>query len=578
MLDPYGPGRNFLATLMRPEFTEVFDWWMEMKPWARRAVGFAVLAVLGVAGGVAVYLMRAEDRNLGVAERLIAEGDLRRAHLLLEQAVQVNPESVRAQVALGEFLDRVGAPHAASRWEVLVLLTGEDRFRWRQAASLLGQGAFAAAGAVLDEVSPAGQDALEHHRIRAGLALARGDRREVERHLDAMVRLEPANLRSRFALAAHRLGERVAVEESRAELERLAKAGPLRARATLELMRDAPRRWPQAVDPEELLAARLLDGAGGVHLRAVARPGRPRLIEHVKAPPFPPPSDASVVIGWLAAEGRAGEALQWSEALPDETQLHPSVLAAGAEAALLARDWVRLERALSRGAWGQVAPSVVREAFALRAEQERGSAVVQARWQALLESQEMSVPALRALSRLAFVWGRPTEGERALRLLLRRAPDEWRAWEELSLQVIRRGEAEALRQLAEEWAEAMPRDVAAERMRLFARWLTRRGDPALPNEVAELAARAPRDAGVAVVQALVWRQEGRGAEALRLLDGFGGAILAAPRGPLVLGVLLAEAGRAEDAAAVLRLVQEPLFPEERRLLEDAKNRLGLRER
>jgi len=546
-----------------------------MKPWARRLVWFGGLAVLGGVAATALYFGRAEGRNLAAAERLIAEGDLWRAQLLLEQAVQVSPQSVRAQVALAEFLDRVGAPQAAARWEVLVGLSGEDRFRWRQAASLLAQGSFAAAREVLDGVSAAGQDALEQHRLRAGLALAAGDRREVERHLEAMVRLEPDNARSRFALATHRLGEGIAREESRDELERLARSGPLRARATLELIRDAPRRWPQAIDPEELLAARLLDGAGGVHLRAVARRGRPRLVEHLLAPPLPSAPDAAMVIGWLAAEDRAADALRWSESLPEEAQRHPAVLSAFAEAAVLVRDWSRLERAVSVGAWGPVAPSLVREAFRLRAEQERGSTVVQARWQSLLESQEMSAPALRALSRLAVLWGRPAEAERALRQLLRRAPQERRAWEELSLLLLRRGDSAALRQLTVDWVESMPGDVAAERARLLVHLLTRREYLAVQTEVEALAARAPRDAGVAVVQALWLRRDGRGAEALRRLEGFGVAVLSAPRGPLALGVLLAEAGRAEDAAGVLRLVQEPLLPEEKLLLEDARNRLAL---
>jgi hypothetical protein len=558
---------------MRVFISELVARWREVKPLARLLSGVILLAACVVVGAVWVYLGRTEARNLATADRLLREGDLRRAQLLLEQAVQVKPGSIAAQAALGDFLDRVGAPTAAARWETLVRLSGEDRFRWKQAASLLRLGDVGGASAVLDEVSPAGRAALEHHRVLAGIALARGDRAEVGKHLAAMVRLDAANVRSRFALAAHRLGERESAEEARRELEVLAREGALRARATLELMRDAPRRWPGAADPEELLATRLLDGAGLVHLRAGARRGRSRLIEHLKAPPYPESADAAVVVGWLTAEDRAGEALEWSDRLPEETRVHPALAAAAAEAALRARRWERLEQELGRGAWGFIPRSALGEAFALRAEAERGERTL-VRWQALLERQELSAPALRAFHRLAETWGLDAEAERALRVAVRRMPQERWAWEGLSARLVRRGDTAALLEHLENWIHAMPRDLGAERARLLVIFLAGRDDRTSRAEASELQARAPRDPAVAVVQALAWRAEGRGADGLRLLESRAPAVFAAPRGTLVMGLLLAEAGRRDEARVVLRNVEEPLLPEERRLLEQVQLAVG----
>jgi thioredoxin-like negative regulator of GroEL len=560
---------------MREFIAEIADRLKETRFWRRGFFWAGVAVVAGLGGSAAVYLLRAESRTLAAAERYMAQGDVRRAGLLLEQAVQVNPNSVRAQEALGDFLDQVDAPQAAGHWQAVVTLTGADRHRWKLAASLLRRGQVVEAENVLGNVSADGRGQLEHHRLLAGLALARGDRAAVEEQLAAIVALEPENIRSRFALAAHRLAEGIKVEASRAELERLARAGPLRARATLELIRDAPRRWPRAVDPDELLAARVLDGAGDVHLRAVAKRGRPRLVAHVLAPPFPEPGDAAAVISWLAGQQRATEALEWGEQLPESTRTHPAVAAASAEVAVIARDWARLEGALAAGGWGLVSPSLVREVFALRREQEETPRVVPARWQTLLESPDLSVNALRALSRLAILWGWSAEGERTLRQLVRRAPTERWGWEQLTAQLVRRGDSAAVRRVMDEWVEAIPDDFAAQRGRALIRLLTEASDAALRAEAGALFARRPQDPAVAVVQALAWRDEGKGAQGLRLLLSFGDRVVTAPCGALVLGVLLAENGRQEEAATALRLVREPLLPEERRLLQDAEERLRI---
>ena len=125
---------------------------------------------------------------------------------MLEQAVQVNPDSVSARRALAEFYDLAGSPRAVERWrEAGALAPADDSLKLGRAASALRTGDLAELRLALAEVSGAARDGLTYHRLAAGLALTEGHATELAPHLEAMVRLEPDNIRSRYSLAALRL-------------------------------------------------------------------------------------------------------------------------------------------------------------------------------------------------------------------------------------------------------------------------------------------------------------------------------------------------------------------------------------
>jgi thioredoxin-like negative regulator of GroEL len=539
---------------------------------ARRRGTVLLLAGLCAAAGLAVWLYArgAEARNLRAARALAAAGELRRAQLLLEQRVQLRPESAAAHAALATFFDEVGAPVALEHWGRAVQFDPSDENRHHLAASALRHGRVAEARAALDGVSSAGRRRPDHLRIAAGVALAEGDAAQAEASLAALVAADPRNDRFRFALAAHRLATGRQVAESRRELEDLARRGPLRVRATLELMGDAPRRWPASPEPEVLLAQRLFEAEKGpVALRATAAPGRSRLVAHLTAPPSPEPADAAVLLGWFLREDRASDGLRWLQALPDEHRRHPAVVLPAAECAVRTRDWAQLRVFLQHGAWGVLASSALEEAFALRQAAPEGNS---ARWQALLQNPELTRGGLRILWRLAAVWGWESEVDLTLAAVARRFPRERWAWEELQQRLLRRGDTAELTRRYAAWVKENPDDTAAQLAQIIFGFLTDRGDQAMRAAAEQLRGRWPDDPAANVALALAWRAAGRPADAVALLDGVDARAWDAPRFALARGVLLAEVGRGEEALRVLSRVEEPLVPEERRLLAAARTR------
>ena len=217
--------------------------------WRRRwvAVGAAVaLAGLLAAGywGVVRWIAWREKGILQKAETAFFEHDFRRAQLLLEQAVQVNPRNLDARRQLAEFYERFGSPLALARWQDAVALEPErDEARYALAGCALRLGQPLVAREALVGVSAPGREGLEFHRLAAGLALLADDRPTLEHHLAALAALEPGDARARFNLAALQLvsPDPATSAAGRAALVALARNGPLRIRATIELMRFASR-------------------------------------------------------------------------------------------------------------------------------------------------------------------------------------------------------------------------------------------------------------------------------------------------------------------------------------------------
>lgn len=522
----------------------------------------------GVVFAIWLYVAGAEKRTLSRAADFEKQGDWRSAGMLLEQAVLAHPERAPVARAWAEFLDRIGAPESIAAWRSVLKLAPTDDLAWlRLAAAAMRLGDLDLVEDALARVSDAAKATTDYHRLGAGLGLARGHRTAAGRHLKALLALDPTSPRFRFMLAAHQLKDGGEVTEvARAELESLARDGPLALRATLELTADAPRRWPAAPVPEERLVLRLWND--GVEPLGPQPTARHRLFEHLRNQVAAEAIDARVFVEWCTRENLAPEGLAWLDLQPAVINRSPLLLGVVADAAIATGDWTRLAAAVERGAWGPVSPELARDAIDYHRRKLSGITVAPG-WRALLDRHQLSLPDLRALWRLAESWRLPVESDQALTAIVANFPRQRWAWELLEYRCRRNGDSEALWRHYAVWSKATPDDELLQMERLLLAYLTGRADVETKKQAGNLSPARRREPLGLAVRALALRADGQGAEALAVIAAAEGPVWHRSRLALVQGLLLAENGREADAQQVLPRVRGPLLPEERALLDAA---------
>ena len=530
------------------------------------------LAVVGlVAVGVVLVPRWLRARSLRQAQSYLDENDYHRAQLVLEQAVQVNPRDFAARRMLVNFYARVSLPRALAGWrELLALEPGNEANHLGLAGVALRLGEKATAREALAGVGATGQAGAPYHRLAAALALAEGDQPNLARELAALGRLEPDNLRMQFNAAAAEVfsSDPVRVAAARARLEALARGGPLRLRATLQLLQFVP------AGPGEsgyaALAQRLLPGP------AAPAPGDfTALLNQLKALPQPEPADAAEFVQWLCANGRAREALDWVATLEAATQGAEPVLAARVQAAASLRDWTALRGVLQAGAWGPMAGGVLDLAFRARAQRELLTVTpALATWDKAVKLAAQSPEGLHGLEKLAALWAWPEARDQALWQTTRSFPGEPEAWRELALAAESADDSARLSVVLKAWAMAWPGDRSVQSSRVFLGVVRGEPDPALAREARAALTRSDALPEEIAAGAWVLAGEGRAAEGLAALDQVAGKMTGRPRAALIYCVLLSEAGRTAESGRFLAMASSAaLLPEERALLARVKTRM-----
>ncbi len=554
-------------------------------------LSFALALVLGALGyWVAWPKLTAwkQNRSLVEADQYEKAGDHRRALLTLEQTIQLYPRNLEAKRRLANFLERLGQRQALDVWKELALAAPQDpRHLLGLAGASLRFGEIKMAREALARLQEAGQVTPEYHRLLAGVALVTHDNAALETALAELVKVQPVDPRVHLNLAVVRLQADDAAKAAagRAALVELARSGSMRIRAVVELLNDLARRWPRP-SPERVQAfealARALTPARGPRTepRQVGDPVE-RLVIFAMRQPEPEPEDAGALLSWLIRNGRAAAGFEWLESLPAAVRSSPLVTAAASEAALQTQDWAHLQPLLLAGAWGNLPPTAVNAAFALR-ESHRGSAPADpAQWAAVVDACQSSLPALRAMLRLCEAWHWPEEQRQVLTAVTRAFATEAWAWRQLISNALVRADADQVWQIYQRWSRAVPGDATVQiETAIMGHLLQQRGAPNAAA-TAELVRAQPGNAGAAVAHALaLWRAQ-RPDDALAALAPLPPAVFSEPRYALASGVILADAGKAAASEQMLnRAAAERLLPAERLLLEQARTRnqpkLGVR--
>jgi len=565
--------------------------WRNRKVLVRIAMGLVAFASVLLIGLFVIYprvTMWRNDRLLRLAEEYIAKEDYRSSYLLLDQFVHTNPANFTARRMLAHTYEVIQPDQAIIEWENLTMAEAGNPANfvgYATAALRVGQpDRLPPVLAALEKLEP---ESVEYHRLAAASALARGEVAKLREHVEQLTRLEPQNPHTRFSLAALQLNSArpAELEQARASMREMAQGDGLRIRATLALINDAPRRWPEEIPAR--LYARLADELGlrgigtaeapryvSIQDFALPPPGLPALIGHMEAQPTLTAGDAVMLAQWMLRTGQASDALYWLDTLAEPLRTSGEVRQWMATCAAALGSWPRLEQLVAGGAWGPVPTESVKQAFiahALRAAKNESKAASQ--WSSAIRLAEQSLAGLRALQRLAQIWRWPDKQVQVLWVLVRQFPADELAWRALA-QHAQAGENSAeLWRIHQAWAQAVPSNAGVRAEQVLVGLLIRPDETGLGSRAAELFTQYPGIPACRVAQALsLWRAR-RAAEALELLEAEGHRLNFGrnPRFALVNGLVLAALGRTAESEKMFALVQnaKPL-PEERALMAQAR--------
>lgn len=516
---------------------------------------------------------RLEQRSVRQAREFLQQQDYRRAELMLEQAAQDNPSDFDTRRELAKFYQEANSARAFAAWRSLVQDDpANDENRLGLATAGLRLNDIPAARDALSGMSAAGRATAEYHRIAAGIAMRMGDRTALASELAELARLEPDDSRAQFdhALLELASGDEARTEAARAELIKLAQAGPTRIRATLELIRDATRLGGPAVYTE--LADRLLPRPAGFPTPPwLARPtGLFDLILYMEGQPNPQPDDAAMLAEWLQSQGMAADAVFWLGSLGPTLENSAPVLPVRVACQVQINDWKSVEAGLRAGAWGRAPGDAISLAFAAHLQQERLHPDHSAdTWNDAIEAAVRSPEALRVLLRLARAFGWRDQARATLLALTRAEPRDPTNWQSLAIDDASSGDTEKLYTLYQDWSHAVPDDPAVRGVRMWLAVLLKQAGPEDFN-VSDAT-----DPAYSAAQALALRGVGREGEAEAVLAQLPLPWRRDTRVALVEGLLFAEAGRrAESEQALAIAATAPLLPEERQLIGLARHLNG----
>jgi tetratricopeptide (TPR) repeat protein len=549
-----------------------------------------VILLAAVATFWAIPRLRGYQRQRAThaAERFLQLEDYRSAYLLLDRLVKQEPNNFETRRLLARVLDVIAPDQSLLEWQGLAKNEpGNPANHAGYATIALRTGRLDQLDAALTALRKLAPDGEDYHRLAVAAALARRDTPALRRALEGLVQANPRDRVSRFGLASMRLnsGDGAEAADARATLEEFARGDALRIRATLVLLNDVGRRWPDRSpgEAQRLLAQELglgLDTHAGqkrylwAGVKGQHEPGLQDIVQHMQAQPTLLPEDIAMLAGWMIERQQAREALVWIESLGSTLQTAPAVLNALAGCAVATAQWDKLEQVLLAGAWGPVPAEAVHYAFDARRERAAGrESKAESLWNNSMVVSESSVPGLRMLVQLAGHWRWERKLEQALWALVQRFPDEQDAWQKLSATALAANDSAKVWRVYSSWARANPGNRQVQVNRAVLGIFIRPSEPGLEGSIEEIARLEPDNPGSRLAQAMVcWRRH-RWPEAKALLEGIPIKSSDEPRLALARGLVLASLGEAAAAEAAFAAIPPGvLLPEEAALLADARRR------
>ncbi|MEP6808656.1 MAG: tetratricopeptide repeat protein [Chthoniobacterales bacterium] len=533
----------------------------------------------------AAYDTWREQRLLKQANVLLQKNDLEGASRVAENMLARRPNSLAAFFILAETSEKQNLAQTVTwRSQIARALPGNLEAQLNLASAALRFGQLDLARHTLDAVPPRDREKAAYHVVAGWLARAQGDDKGVEAHFAAALREEPTNELYQFNLAVLRLRslEPPVYEEARGTLERLSKLPQFRAGSLRALLSDAvqredlPRADSLAQDLQMTQQVTFSDYLLSLDFyRKLDEKKFSAVLEKIKPVATRNGGDLASLMNWMIQNGLANEVLKWAEKLPPEIATVPPPAIAIAEAFAEVKNWSRLKRWTRSGTWGDSEfLRVAYQAYATRQSKQSGSeAEFNSLWQTAERSAAISPEREAALARLAVRWNLSVEAEQLWQRVAKNAPMRREALEALSRIYRASNDLPRLLEIAKQLHESSPREAPLTANYARLALLIAPNTQQAQRAAKEAYDAAPQDVSCAVTYAFALYGLGRTAEGLEILRTLPhDALLDSHAAVYAVALLLDDDKRvlADEYIAAAR--GGPLFPEEKKLLDEAISR------
>ncbi|MGI8437906.1 MAG: tetratricopeptide repeat protein, partial [Chthoniobacterales bacterium] len=527
-----------------------------------------------------------ESRLLTRANDLLATQDPDGAMQAAHDMLRYRHRSVGAFRILAEATERQNRSETVAwRAQIARALPQNLDAQLNLASAALRFGQLDTARQALDRVPPSDRDQAAYHVVAGWLARAQGNEKDVETHFAAALAREPANELYQFNLAVLRIHavDRVIADEARATLERLSKVSGYRTGSLRALLSDAierddlPRADTLAQDlqmtqqitfADYLLCLDFYRKLDGKKFAAV--------LDKIKPVATRKPGDLARLMDWMIDNGMAPEVLKWSEKLPAEVVTAAPPAISIAEAFAETRNWSRLKRWTRSNSWGD--SDYLRLAYQAYATRQAAQPGAEAEFNGLWRSADHAAGEnpehAASLARLAMRWNLLAEAEQLWQRVAKFTPMRREALDALARIYRGNNSLPQLLEMQKQLQESSPREPA-----LAANYARLALIIAPTTEDAQRKAKAayemaPLDPNCAVTYAFALYNLGRTSEGLKILRTLPKEQLFDSHAAVYAVVLLVDDGEFQAAQEFVAAARGgPLFPEERKLLDEAVSKI-----
>jgi len=554
--------------------------------------GLAIAFLVGVffiSYGSKLYQNWRERRLLHQAAVLLQEGNLSKAAQMAQELARRHPDSLAALSILADTAEKQNLEEAVTwRERIAQLLPKDPESQLNFASAALRFGKLDRAREALNRVAPRDREGAPFHVVAGWLARAEGNFAEQEEQFAAAVKEEPKNDLYQFNLAALQIRSKDAEKSKNARdtLERLSTIAPYRTGALRALLNDAVERNDRsAADGFAQQLQMSTEVTFGDYLlclnfyQKLNEKKFRQLLERVKPFAARNASDLTSLIEWMNQNGLAGDVVKWVDKLPPARLSSPPASVAVADAHATVKNWARLKRWTRTGNWGDA--EYLRLAYGAIAERHlssdggsRANSEFERLWQSADKLSRAEPERELTLARLATKWQLTSQAEELWIRVEKNPPMRREALDNLRQLYRANNETTKLYQVLQRLHDNSPNEepITAD----LARFGLELGENMERSHqlAKEAYDRAPNDVDCAVTYAFSLLRLGRHAEALAVVRTLPPDQLHEPHAAVYVALVLVEGSELEGAKDYIDAAENgKLYPEEKKLLEEAKTKL-----